>query len=305
MPEKCVQQTRLLLDFGEATKEPTDTYLPVLTTNKTASSTFKFQDYAIANQLKTETLGQVVIHSEVINSTFDILEGPMVYNGLVVIADQQIKGRGRGSNTWISPLGCSLTSFQIQFNVDSKQGQKATLLGHLVSLAVVTSVGTVPLKVKWPNDIYYSNIKMGGVLILSNVSKDVMVVNVGLGFNLDNSKPTLCLNEILSDGKMSRETFFAQVFNTIEKYLTCLETDEGLVHLLELYHKHWLHQDQVVSVIQEGQSTQERGVVKCIDEFGYIVVQMDDGTSLSLRPDTNRFDMMQNLIFPVPKSTKQ
>ena len=100
-------------------------------------------------------------------------------------------------------------------------------------------------------------------------------------------------------------TFFAQVFNTIEKYLTCLETDEGLVHLLELYHKHWLHQDQVVSVIQEGQSTQERGVVKCIDEFGYIVVQMDDGTSLSLRPDTNRFDMMQNLIFPVPKSTKQ
>ena len=49
----------------------------------------------------------------------------------------------------------------------------------------------------------------------------------------------------------------------------------------------------------------------------FFSVQLDDGTSLSLlnrgltlvlyslRPDTNRFDMMQNLIFPVPKSTKQ
>ena len=302
--KKTVQQSRLLLDFdNEASKEPTDTYLPIQTASST--STFNFQDYA--TQLKTENLGQTVIHSEVVNSTFDILEGPMVHNGLAVIADQQIKGRGRGNNAWISPLGCAMTSFQLQFNVHSKQGQKASLLQHLVSLAVVTSVDTIPLKLKWPNDIYYSKIKMGGVVILSSVLRDVIIFNIGLGFNLDNAKPTLSLNQLLAneiERKLSRESFLARLFNTIEKYLDLLETDQGLVHLLDLYHQHWLHQDQVVSLIQDDSSnSQVEGVVKCIDDFGYIVVQLEDGSKVSVQPGTNSFDMMQGLI--LPKSMRQ
>ena len=64
--KKTVQQSRLLLDFdNEASKEPTDTYLPIQTASST--STFNFQDYA--TQLKTENLGQTVIHSKVVNST--------------------------------------------------------------------------------------------------------------------------------------------------------------------------------------------------------------------------------------------
>ena len=302
---KTIQQSRLLLDFDdEASKEPTDTYLPIQTAS-TTTSTFNFQDYA--TQLKTETLGQTVIHSEVVNSTFDILEGPMVHNGLVVIADQQIKGRGRGNNAWISPLGCAMTSFQLQFNLHSKQGQKASLLQHLVSLAVVTSIDTVPLKLKWPNDIYYSKIKMGGVVILSSVLRDVIIFNVGLGFNLDNAQPTLSLNQLLeneNERKMSRETFLSRLFNTIEKYLDLLETDQGLVHLLDLYHQHWMHQDQVVSVIEDDSSNSKvQGVVKCIDDFGYIVVQLEDGSKVSVQPGTNSFDMMQGLI--LPKSMRQ
>ena len=298
VPEKIVQQTKLLLDFNEASKEPTDTYLPIVPAS-TSSSTFNFQDYA--NELKTDTLGQTVIHAEVVNSTFDILEGPMVHNGLVVIADQQIQGRGRGNNTWISPLGCAMTSFQLRFNVKSSQGQKASLLQHLVSLAVVTCIDTIPLKLKWPNDIYYSKIKMGGVVVLSSVFKDVMVFNIGLGFNLDNAKPTLSLNALLeneNERKLSRESYFARLFNTIEKYLQLLETPQGLESLLNLYHQHWLHQDQVVSLIQDDLDSKVDGVVKCIDEFGYIVVQLEDGTRVSVQPGTNSFDMMQGLILP-------
>ena len=82
-----------------------------------------------------------------------------------------IKGRGRGQNSWLSPEGCAMTSFQLQYSLSSKQGQNASLLQHLVSLAVVHSLkDLLELNLKWPNDIYYGpNIKMGGVVILSSI----------------------------------------------------------------------------------------------------------------------------------------
>ena len=109
-------------------------------------------------------------------------------------------------------------------------------------------------------------------------------------------------NENENEEKMSRESFFAKLFYTIEKYLILLETQQGLKSLLDLYHQNWLHQDQIVSLIQDDLNKVE-GVVKCIDEFGYIVVQLDDGTRVSVQPGTNSFDMMQGLI--LPKSLKK
>ena len=84
-----------------------------------------------------------------------------------------IKGRGRGQNSWLSPEGCAMTSFQLQYSLNSKQGQSASLLQHLVSLAVVHSLkDLLELNLKWPNDIYYGpKIKMGGVVILSSIFK--------------------------------------------------------------------------------------------------------------------------------------
>ena len=58
-----------------------------------------------------------------------------------------------------------------------------------------------------------------------------------------------------------------------------------------------LHQDQKVSVISEN-NEKSSGTVKCIDEFGYIMVELPDGEMVSLQPGNNSFDMMQGLIMP-------
>ena len=82
-----------------------------------------------------------MIYAKVVNSTFDLLESPKpLKHGLAVIANRQIKGRGRGQNSWLSPEGCAMTSFQLQYSPSSKQGQNSSLLQHLVSLAVVHSL---------------------------------------------------------------------------------------------------------------------------------------------------------------------
>ena len=55
------------------------------------------------------------------------------------------------------------------------------------------------------------------------------------------------------------------------------------------------HQDQKVSVISEN-NEKTSGTVKCIDEFGYIMVELPNGEFVSLQPGKNSFDMIQLLI---------
>ena len=82
-----------------------------------------------------------------------------------------------------------MTSFQLQYSLNSKQGQNSSLLQHLVSLAVVHSLkDLVELNLKWPNDIYYGpKIKMGGVVILSSIFRvsndDHIIFKKKLEFN--------------------------------------------------------------------------------------------------------------------------
>lgn len=35
-----------------------------------------------------------------------------------------------------------------------------------------------------------------------------------------------------------------------------------------------------------------------LDDYGYLLVESEDGTSESVHPDGNSFDMMRNLIIP-------
>ena len=67
-----IQQTKILLDFDPKTpeQEATETYLPIYPYHL-KETTFDFKAYQ--DKLKTKTLGQTVIHSRVVNSTFDFL----------------------------------------------------------------------------------------------------------------------------------------------------------------------------------------------------------------------------------------
>ena len=226
-------------------------------------------------------------------------------NGLAVIADKQIKGQGRGQNVWISPKGCAMTSFQIETSLSSSLGQSASLLQHLVALSVVQSLGDLlNLNLKWPNDIYYGkNVKMGGVVIFSSIFRDRVTFNIGLGFNLDNSKPTLSFNDLLTrEGlqKLSREEYFARVFNQLEAFMDLL--DQGKIEeILQIYHKLWLHQNQKVTLITENdnQTDEKTGTVKSIDQDGFLIVELDESLEcVSVQPGNNSFDMMQGLILP-------
>lgn len=150
---------------------------------------------------------------------------------------------------------------------------------------------------KWPNDLYVGRqSKIGGVLILTSFMDDQIVANVGVGLNLDNEKPCLSLNSI-SNLHLSREEYLAETFNNLEKIL-CQYNEDGDDYLQE-YYSFWLHENQPVKVKEDESETEHEGVIKGIDEFGFLLVKLiNDEHVISVQPDGNSFDMMKGLIYP-------
>jgi BirA family biotin operon repressor/biotin-[acetyl-CoA-carboxylase] ligase len=107
----------------------------------------------------------------------------------VVSADGQTAGKGMGSNTWESEVGKNLT-FSLALGVDFLPAGRQFLLSEAVALGLVQALDALlpseKLLIKWPNDIYYENRKLAGILINSTIKANMMDVSViGIGLNVN------------------------------------------------------------------------------------------------------------------------
>ncbi|XP_066555582.1 biotin--protein ligase [Amia ocellicauda] len=262
--------------------------------------------------LQTRTLGHTVLYAEVTPTTMDLLEGLMLQlpqeMGLIAIAARQTQGKGRGGNAWLSPLGCAMFTLHVRVPVCSPLGQRIPFLQHLAALAVVEAVRGLPgyedidLRVKWPNDIYYSDLmKLGGVLVTSTLMGLTFHALIGCGFNVSNSNPTICINDLIDQHNKEKGAALAPLSTTqlIARSVTVLEQliasfqEQGPEGVVSLYYKRWVHSGTQVRL---GSETGPQVAVVGLDDNGFLQVESQEQGVVSVQPDGNSFDMLKNLI---------
>lgn len=268
-----------------------------------------FQMDLFMSSLSTNTFGRFLIWSPQLPSTHDVVshnfcELPI---GTVCVADVQLKGRGRSKNKWESPRGCLLFSFTLQM----EDGRTVPLLQYVVSLAITEAIKSIcdskglphlDVKIKWPNDLYLNGLKVGGILCTSTYKSRKFNVSAGIGLNVDNEKPTTCLNAVLRElssvaYQFRREDIVAAFFNKFETFFS-LFINQGFQTLEELYCKTWLHSGQRVIVQEnnEGQMVENVVTIQGLASSGYLLAIGDDGQMCELHPDGNSFDFFKGLI---------
>uniref|UniRef100_A0A4W3HIZ3 BPL/LPL catalytic domain-containing protein n=1 Tax=Callorhinchus milii TaxID=7868 RepID=A0A4W3HIZ3_CALMI len=291
--------------------EVTPSLLPVLTdTQGFRSEGFDPQVYW--ENLGTRLLGRVVLFTEVVATTMDLFGGWMLQLpeevGLIAIAARQTQGKGRGRNAWISPKGSAMFTAHVCIPLHSELGRCIPFIQHLVPLAVVEAVLSLPgyedidLRVKWPNDIYYSGLmKLGGALVTSTLMGTTFHVLIGCGFNVSNSNPTICINDIIQRHNRENGTdlqpfridqLIARTLTQFEDFLHTFQT-QGPNGVLPLYYKRWLHSGQQVRLWREDGPVAH---IVGLDNCGFLQVQQEDDVIISVQPDGNSFDMLRNLI---------
>lgn len=110
-------------------------------------------------------------------------------HGTAVLAEMQIKGRGRLDRIWYSQakkgLYCSII---IRPRLTCEEYPKITLVAGLSVARALAGNCRCQCSVKWPNDIYIRGRKLGGILtesssFSSNMSEAYAVVGIGVNIN--------------------------------------------------------------------------------------------------------------------------
>jgi BirA family transcriptional regulator, biotin operon repressor / biotin---[acetyl-CoA-carboxylase] ligase len=107
-----------------------------------------------------------------------------LHHGDVVFTPHQTAGRGQFDRVWHSPPGVLTASFIL----DGLDPSKQSGLSLAVGLAVIYAIEDLAacqscLQLKWPNDIWYDQRKLVG--ILCEVSKDRLIVGIGCNLRVD------------------------------------------------------------------------------------------------------------------------
>ena len=257
-----------------------------------------FQDKLLDIKVNGDT--DAILYFDVVNSTQSILEKILEVEELceldiVVTSKTQAEGRGRRSiRNWTSPPGCAMASFNHRFRLDGIMGKKMGFIQHLVSLSIINSIPEIPdLRIKWPNDIYYKQSKVGGLIVNCSLSADqrFLSVFVGFGVNVDNNEPTDYLNRILKEDydsktRLTTGAVISKVINNFKTLADSIKTPDNFKTVQEQYINKWMHTNQEVTV--DGQTWTIFGV----DDQGFLLVKdKSSGVQTSIGMDFEEFSL--------------
>ncbi|KAG8855120.1 biotin holocarboxylase synthetase [Tulasnella sp. 330] len=275
-------------------------------------------------------IGEAMLYGERVTSTQTLLDkNPTLLStlpsSLLSLATQQLSGRGRGSNVWLSPPeGC------LQFSLLLRPPQSPAFrpsslvfIQYLFGLAVVEACRKVlpngageKVRLKWPNDLYVKLEgeggevlkKVGGILVTTNFGGGgVADVVVGCGLNVLNPFPTTSLSQLLSPqdaSALTLEHVAATILPVFEQmWGTFLARGGTFEPFVDLYLQRWLHSDKIVTLTTTTPHREVR-VVGITPDYGLLrTVPTSGGESMwggpeyiDLQPDGNSFDMMAGLI---------
>jgi len=134
-----------------------------------------------------------IIELQTVDSTnsyaFELLKTKKVQESTVIFAHEQTSGKGQGSNNWESAAGANATFSIILYPHFLSPGQQF-LLNETIALGVLDFLHQLGINsgisIKWPNDIYVGNQKIGGILIENTICGTVFELCIaGIGFNIN------------------------------------------------------------------------------------------------------------------------
>ena len=147
------------------------------------------------NYISQSNIGAQIFRFEKLTSTNEVLrefvENKSALHGAVVVSKFQTNGRGQITNTWESEADKNLL-LSIYITPKTITATEQVLINLFVSLSVFDFLNSFfpgKIKIKWPNDIYFDDQKICGILIENNIQGNTIkssVIGVGININQRN-----------------------------------------------------------------------------------------------------------------------
>ncbi|VAW20149.1 Biotin--protein ligase [hydrothermal vent metagenome] len=229
-------------------------------------------------------IGNNIIHLNEVDSTNNYARGVLkgkVEEGSVVLAYSQNQGRGHLQSIWESEPGMNLT-FSIILYPEFLDPARQFALSQMASLGIhdfiMGKAGSA--SIKWPNDIYAGNKKIGGILIESSILGSRFSNSVvGIGLNINQSEfsewiPNPVSLKLITGVDFNLEECLAVLCSTISEWYEKLKNG----HYAELngrYTSNLYRRGLWADYKSGGQIF--KGRITGIDEIGRLLIEKETG----------------------------
>lgn len=197
------------------------------------------------------------------------------------LTEHQQAGRGRFSKTWVSSVGEN-----ILMSLHARLRCRASAIGGfslIVGLSVVDALrqelSINNLSLKWPNDVYWKDSKLAGVLIESTALQDgdiKLIIGVGLNLALSPSDSSeidqnwVDLKQIMATDT-DRNVLIATILNNLISNISLFEKGGFSSFMLRWAELDYLYNREVIlNSCYKGIST---GIARGVNESGHLLVE--------------------------------
>ncbi len=204
-------------------------------------------------------------------------------NGHIVITDFQEKGRGQRGNRWESEPSQNLL-FSIILDAAFLDPSECFYLNIITSLALIDVLNEYTgdqMKVKWPNDIYYENKKVSGMLIENFIKKNSIGYSIiGIGLNVNQEK---FANEIATSlalichQKFDKQDLLEYILIRLEQRFLALKKSQLSDLKSEYFHNMYWKDEIHVFKDKDGLFN---GRIVGVEDGGKILLELEEGYRL-------------------------
>lgn len=158
-----------------------------------------------------------------------------------VVAEFQTAGKGQRGNTWEAEEGKNLL-FSFVLYPTFLEARRQFILSQIVSLAIKEELSrwSDEITIKWPNDIYWKDRKMCGILIENDLAGHNIARTIsGIGININqelfhSDAPNPVSLKQITGQEHDRSSILAHILRRVEIYYNSLRTEEPNIYSAEI-----------------------------------------------------------------------
>ncbi|MCD8348695.1 MAG: biotin--[acetyl-CoA-carboxylase] ligase [Lachnospiraceae bacterium] len=247
----------------------------------------------ISSRLHSEWAARQVYYYESIDSTNNEakrLAEKGAVSGTLVVAEEQVQGKGRRGRSWMTPAGTAIAMSLLLRPGQSEnmrlQPEHAPMLTLVMGMAVAAACREtcdVDVGIKWPNDVVAEGKKICGILTEMSCEMDYInyvVIGIGINTGVEQFPPELFKTAVslhtLMGNKPDRAKLIDVCMEKFEQYYDRFMKTQDFTYLQEEYNDFLVGKGDRVRVLSPEQEFE--GISCGINTRGELLVCRVDGT---------------------------
>ncbi len=195
-------------------------------------------------------------------------------SGSIVVANEQVKGKGRLGRVWQTPAGSALI-VSVVLHPRVEDLRQITMLGALAISDIVSELGIEQVGIKWPNDVQINGLKVSGILPeVLWASENLVGVVLGMGINvrIDFSETDLVDKAVSIEPLLGRQVDRLDLLVDLLKWIDYWSERLGSAELFDTWEK------RLVTIGQQVRVQEVVGLAQSVDRDGALNIRQADGS---------------------------